>query len=188
MYNSKRGVNISTTLDCADNYFYRNFICKNNNLIPSFSQQVNDLGIYTSWIENIFDYTGDYDDDGLTNENEVAIGTSPFTSDTDNDGIDDGLELNLGIDPCNDDTDGDGYLDGVEVALGTDPRSATSYPGSTVTAPTDFTDIYIIILLIAVGAAIILNVILLVRTRNLKKEINELKIKTKVPQKPEKQA
>lgn len=49
---------------------------------------------------------GDEDLDGLTNAQEVAIGTNPF----------------------NPDTDGDGYIDGVEVEVGSNPLDPNSTP------------------------------------------------------------
>jgi cysteine-rich repeat protein len=50
--------------------------------------------------------SGDADGDGLTNEQEQALGTNP-------------------LDP---DTDGDGHPDGAEVAAGTDPLDPGSFP------------------------------------------------------------
>jgi YD repeat-containing protein len=49
---------------------------------------------------------GDEDLDGLSNAQEVALGTDPF----------------------NPDTDGDGYIDGVEAEVGSDPRNPLSTP------------------------------------------------------------
>lgn len=63
----------------------------------------------------------DPDNDGLTNQREMEIGTLPNNPDTDNDGLNDGREVELGTDPLRPDTDGDGLTDGVEVELGTDP-------------------------------------------------------------------
>lgn len=59
---------------------------------------------------NILDQ--DSDNDGLTDGEELKLGTDPAKSDTDGDGIDDGTELPTGTDPLNPDTDGDGILDG----------------------------------------------------------------------------
>ncbi|MGK0189428.1 MAG: hypothetical protein ACI9R3_005245 [Verrucomicrobiales bacterium] len=41
----------------------------------------------------------DTDGDGLTDTQEIALGTNPAIADTDGDGYDDGLEIALGIDP-----------------------------------------------------------------------------------------
>jgi len=59
---------------------------------------------------------GDTDGDGLTDADEVAVGSDPLNSDFDADGILDGPEVNqIGTDPLNNDTDGDGVEDGAEV-------------------------------------------------------------------------
>jgi hypothetical protein len=63
----------------------------------------------------------DSDGDGLTNHEEVQLGTDPDQPDTDGDGLSDGDEVRRGTDPLNPDTDGDGLLDGDEVRRGTDP-------------------------------------------------------------------
>jgi YD repeat-containing protein len=44
---------------------------------------------------------GDEDLDGLTNAQEVALGTDPFNPDTDGDGFPDGVEVQAGSDPKN---------------------------------------------------------------------------------------
>lgn len=54
----------------------------------------------------------DDDNDGLTDAEEMAIGTDPRDPDTDNDGLLDGAEVRIhGTNPLNPDTDGDGVLD-----------------------------------------------------------------------------
>jgi Tol biopolymer transport system component len=64
----------------------------------------------------------DTDGDGLTNQNEQAIGTDPNNADTDRDGLLDGQEvLRLGTNPLLPDSDGDGLTDGDEVKRGTNP-------------------------------------------------------------------
>ncbi len=65
----------------------------------------------------------DLDCDGLTNDEEIALGTDPNNPDSDADGLLDGEEVNThGTDPLNPDTDADGLLDGEEVNThGTDP-------------------------------------------------------------------
>ncbi len=55
----------------------------------------------------------DFDDDGLTNERELVLGTNMTNADTDGDGLKDGFdsegfgEANHGTDPLSNDTDGD---------------------------------------------------------------------------------
>ena len=69
----------------------------------------------------------DSDADGLTDDEEVALGLDPQSADSDGDGLDDGTEVaDAGLDPLVADTDGDGYLDGDEVAEGSDPTDAES--------------------------------------------------------------
>ncbi|MEZ4315954.1 MAG: putative metal-binding motif-containing protein [Myxococcota bacterium] len=65
----------------------------------------------------------DDDGDGLTNDEEVLIGTDPQDPDTDDDGLTDGEEVIVyGTDPLDPDTDNDGLTDGSEVhTWGTDP-------------------------------------------------------------------
>ncbi len=59
--------------------------------------------------------------DGLTNQQEIELGTLPGERDTDKDGLSDGDEVARGTNPLVDDTDGDGLKDGVEVSQGLDP-------------------------------------------------------------------
>ena len=66
--------------------------------------------------------TADPDEDGLSNAEEVDLGTDPYDADSDDDGLDDGIEVHeTGTEPTDADTDGDGLLDGAEVEAGTDP-------------------------------------------------------------------
>ena len=69
---------------------------------------------------------GDDDNDGLTGEREVVIGSDPFNPDTDGDGLLDGEEINVyGTNPLLQDTDNDGLLDRAEVEQhNTDPTLA----------------------------------------------------------------
>lgn len=65
----------------------------------------------------------DTDNDGLSNNEEIALGTDPTSADTDDDDLSDGDEVKIYLtDPLNPDTDGDGYLDGAEVDAGYDPK------------------------------------------------------------------
>ncbi|MEZ5323735.1 MAG: LamG-like jellyroll fold domain-containing protein [Verrucomicrobiales bacterium] len=88
------------------------------------------------------DPDGDPDGDGLTNAQEVVLGTDPNNPDTDGDTLSDGVETNTGTwagigdtgtDPRKKDTDGDGLDDNVEnpelpfvdaSQPGTDPNKA----------------------------------------------------------------
>lgn len=45
-------------------------------------------------------YTGDSDQDGLTDAQELALGTNPFSSDSDSDGLTDLEEVQRGLEPC----------------------------------------------------------------------------------------
>lgn len=65
----------------------------------------------------------DDDKDGLTNSQELSLGTLPNKRDTDEDGLDDGDEVNnRGTDPLKADTDNDGIKDGEEIARGLNPK------------------------------------------------------------------
>lgn len=59
---------------------------------------------------------GDDDNDGLSGEREIIIGSDPFNEDSDGDGLLDGVEVNIhGTDPLLLDTDGDGLIDSIEL-------------------------------------------------------------------------
>jgi len=71
----------------------------------------------------------DSDHDGLTDAEELQLGTDPHNPDTDGDGLLDGEEVHIyHTNPLKADTDGDGIPDGVEVRQGTDPLNPT--PGA----------------------------------------------------------
>ncbi len=89
----------------------------------------------------------DLDCDGLTNAEEIALGTDPNDPDSDADGLLDGEEVNThGTDPNDPDSDADGLLDGDEVNThGTDPLNPDTdsdgvSDGDEVTNGTDPTD------------------------------------------------
>jgi gliding motility-associated-like protein len=88
------------------------------------------------------DSNQDCDNDGLTNAEEIALGSDPFDPDTDGDGVLDGTEVADGTNPLNPcslvyanqtvtpsvawnnlDCDNDGLTNGQEVLLGTDPTN-----------------------------------------------------------------
>jgi hypothetical protein len=70
----------------------------------------------------------DSDDDGLDDRDEQNLGTDPNNPDSDNDGLSDGEEFETLTDPNNPDTDGDGYGDGEEWDAGSDPTDPDRYP------------------------------------------------------------
>lgn len=76
----------------------------------------------------------DRDRDGLSDEEEADLGTSPTSSDTDADGLFDKEEVETyETDPLDPDTDGDGYQDGSEVENGYNPNG----PGTLFAVPTE---------------------------------------------------
>lgn len=60
----------------------------------------------------------DDDGDGLTDTQEMALGTDYNNPDTDGDGLIDSMEITLGLDPNDWDSDNDMLIDGVELAGG----------------------------------------------------------------------
>ncbi len=73
----------------------------------------------------------DHDSDGLSDVDEIAIGTDPHNPDTDGDDLFDGTEVGMAAgsgcpNPLNADSDADTLPDGFEVALGTMPCSTDS--------------------------------------------------------------
>jgi hypothetical protein len=56
----------------------------------------------------------DSDGDGLSDQEEAAIGTDPNNPDTDGDGLTDGTEVANGTNPLSADTDGDGIGDAAD--------------------------------------------------------------------------
>lgn len=68
----------------------------------------------------------DTDNDGLSDFDEVRkYGTNPLVTDTDQDGLTDNFEVTtFKTDPLNPDCDGEGLLDGDEYRYGTDPHNS----------------------------------------------------------------
>ncbi|HEY9060732.1 MAG TPA: S8 family serine peptidase [Pseudobacteroides sp.] len=79
----------------------------------------------------VFDAAADYDNDGLSNGQEINLGTQWDNYDTDGDSICDGDERNgtngFITDPLNPDTDEDGTNDNFEVKLGNSPVEKDEY-------------------------------------------------------------
>ncbi len=70
----------------------------------------------------------DSDGDGLTNAQEIALGTNPLNPDTDGDGMPDGWEVHFGTNPLVNDANnpsaaGDGLTNIQEYTAGTDPTN-----------------------------------------------------------------
>ena len=63
----------------------------------------------------------DADDDGLTDAEELALGSSPTDADSNDDGLPDGTAKAMGLSLTSSDTDGDSVANAAELAAGTDP-------------------------------------------------------------------
>jgi hypothetical protein len=70
----------------------------------------------------------DSDGDGITNLDEVQLGTDPMRRDSDGDGIDDAVEVTGTTDPLDPDSDDDGFADGFETLRGSSPTDPASRP------------------------------------------------------------
>ena len=70
----------------------------------------------------------DQDNDGISDKEEIALGTDINNSDSDGDGLTDGEEITLGTNPLLADSDSDGYPDLEEINQKTDPLSPVSTP------------------------------------------------------------
>jgi len=101
-----------------------------NNSTQNNNQEIGDAGIIDNKNQNSnkkIEKTGnqeelDSDQDGLSDEQELQLGTDINSIDTDNDGLFDKDEvLVYKTDPLNPDTDGDGFIDGTEVGGGYNP-------------------------------------------------------------------
>jgi regulation of enolase protein 1 (concanavalin A-like superfamily) len=127
-------------------------------LTASVTDSVGNAG-QSEVIVNVFTSYGNLDDDndGLSNDDEAALGTDPLDADSDDDGLSDGDEVSThGSNPlladsdsdgmpdgyeaaqgllinsadADADTDGDGVNNGDEYLAGTDPNADWDYPGA----------------------------------------------------------
>lgn len=90
---------------------------------------------FEMWIGSDID-VADSDDDGLSDGYEFAVARSdPTVADTDEDGLSDAMEVGLGTDPTKGDTDGDGLTDLLETTYGTDPLTMDTGEGDEATPP-----------------------------------------------------
>jgi hypothetical protein len=96
--------------------------------------------IFTMTVSNITDEEGnpvtpnsirinDNDNDGLSDDWEVASGVGTWSADPDSDGLNNLEEFNNSTNPNSWDTDGDTLPDGWEVAYGLDPTDSTGDDG-----------------------------------------------------------
>ncbi len=83
---------------------------------------------YDSVTEGVSDADSDSDGDGLSNAQEIELGTDPQNTDTDDDGLSDFDEIYVyGTEPLDPDTDGDGLKDGDEPYIGLDPANPETF-------------------------------------------------------------
>ncbi|MCF6239491.1 MAG: hypothetical protein L3J79_11900, partial [Candidatus Marinimicrobia bacterium] len=97
-------------------------------LPDSWEQQIVDADAGDS-INSVFDVLlgDDFDNDGLSNQQEYDLGLYPANADSDGDGLLDGAEVNtFSTSPLLADTDGDGLPDGWEVIYSFNPLVAGS--------------------------------------------------------------
>lgn len=133
--NNMKNLGISTDIDTDnDNLpdFYEELVKLNPNSKDTDGDGLDDFTeLFLSGVsalskdtdeDGILDGDEDSDEDGLTNLEEVALGTSLSEKDTDQDGLTDYEEVRVHYtDPLKKDTDGDGLNDGWEIKVGSDP-------------------------------------------------------------------
>lgn len=77
----------------------------------------------------------DQDGDGLTAQQEAALGTTDLDADSDDDGLSDGEEVLIWLtNPRSPDTDGDGIYDGTELGITLPIPGGSGYSGTNVAA------------------------------------------------------
>ena len=95
----------------------------NNQIAPEVTAPAAENNDATQPVQPAVTAPVDSDQDGLTDEEETALGTSSNNPDTDQDGLTDREEVKVyNTDPLNPDSDGDTYQDGQEVKGGYDPK------------------------------------------------------------------
>ena len=102
-------------------WFYATFNGRNQDATATAVAQAALIATQTAEVAQL---ANDDDGDGLSNSEELQIGTDPTDSDSDDDGLNDGEEATWDTDPLNPDSDGDTLPDGEEVQNGTDPANA----------------------------------------------------------------
>lgn len=107
-------------------FFVIKAIISHKQEIDAAKKSMAQLDIHSTYKEAEFPPQGDWDLDGINNEDEKIKGTNVQNEDTDGDGISDGDELLLKLDPLKADTDGDGLIDGYELIAGLNPRRVST--------------------------------------------------------------
>jgi hypothetical protein len=88
---------------------------------PAIEEEINN--VVNQPIQPTITQPVDSDQDGLTDKEEITLGTNPNNPDTDGDGLTDREEIKVyGTNPLSADTDSDGYPDGQEVKNGFNPK------------------------------------------------------------------
>ena len=101
-------------------------VIKHNQEVAAAKASMVQIDINTTFKQAEFPSDGDWDSDGVKNDDEKKKGTNIQNEDTDGDGICDGDEIKLGLDPLKEDTDGDGVIDGYELIAGLSPKRVAS--------------------------------------------------------------
>ena len=70
-------------------------------------------------------------DDGLSDGDEISVGSNPLDMDSDGDGLADGREVAIGSNPLKSDSDGDSINDADELSLSLDPLVVV-HPGCAI--------------------------------------------------------
>ena len=92
------------------------------------AESINTSAMKTRFALSIENPDDDTDGDGITNAEEVQLGTSLDDADTDDDGYPDALEVGSGHDPLTAlDSDSDGYPNYIEILHGYDPYTAAIF-------------------------------------------------------------
>jgi outer membrane protein OmpA-like peptidoglycan-associated protein len=130
------GVSLSIPFGVGFTYWLSSKFGIDFNIYPNFTLTDNLNPVWddindASWVArlgihyNVIEFEKDSDDDGLSDDAELKLGTNPNNPDTDGDGLLDGEEVDkYKTDPKDPDTDAGGIKDGAEVRNGANPLDA----------------------------------------------------------------